>query len=88
MPLYEYRCANCGLFEEWRTIEARSNPAHCPDCSQTGQRVFSSQGLISLNGRLRLPTEKSEPQLIKKSLEPIEQRIKTHGGSRPWMVTH
>jgi putative FmdB family regulatory protein len=88
MPLYEFRCTSCGLFEEWRTMAERGHPAHCPDCTQTGQRVFSSQGLISLNGRLRRPSEKSEPKLIKKSLEPSEQRLKTHSSSRPWMVTH
>jgi putative FmdB family regulatory protein len=88
MPLYEFRCASCGLFEEWRTIAERSNPAYCPDCTQTGQRVFSSQGLISLNGRLRLSSQAAAPQLIQKTLEPPEQRIKTHAGSRPWMVTH
>jgi putative FmdB family regulatory protein len=88
MALYEFRCADCGLFEEWRSIADRGNPAHCPTCDRLAQRVFSSQGLISLSRPLRLTSEPAEPKLVQRNLEPKEQRLKSHPGSRPWMVTH
>jgi putative FmdB family regulatory protein len=88
MPLYEFRCADCGLFEEWRSIADCGNPAHCPACTQAARRIFSSQGLISLNGQLRLSKEPAEPKLVKRELVPQEQRVKNHAGGRPWMVTH
>jgi putative FmdB family regulatory protein len=88
MPLYEFRCADCGLFEEWRSIADCGNPAHCPACTQAAKRIFSSQGLISLNGQLRLSKEPAEPKLVKRELAPKEQRVKNHAGGRPWMLTH
>jgi putative FmdB family regulatory protein len=57
MPLYEFRCPDCGLFEEWRAMADSSKPAHCPACTQAAQRIFSFQGLIRLNGQLRLTRE-------------------------------
>jgi putative FmdB family regulatory protein len=86
MPLYEYRCADCGVFEEWRSIAEVKLPAHCPTCQQPGKRIFSPP--VVLNGRLRLRQESSEPQLIQRNLEPKEQRVKSHSGGRPWMIGH
>ncbi|MBC7973292.1 MAG: zinc ribbon domain-containing protein, partial [Verrucomicrobia bacterium] len=42
MPLYEFRCSDCGIFDLWRVMAECSNPAHCPDCNQPAQRVFSA----------------------------------------------
>ncbi|PSB51150.1 zinc ribbon domain-containing protein, partial [Chroococcidiopsis cubana CCALA 043] len=30
MPLYEFRCDDCGVFDEWRSLAECNNPAHCP----------------------------------------------------------
>ncbi|WP_309742223.1 MULTISPECIES: zinc ribbon domain-containing protein [unclassified Chamaesiphon] len=89
MPLYEFRCNDCGIFDEWRTMTESSNPAHCPECQTAARRIFSNVG-IQLNGALRLSkTANPEPQLVKKTdLDPAQRaRAKSHGG-RPWMINH
>ena len=89
MPLYEFRCNDCGIFDEWRTMTESNNPAHCPSCQASAKRIFSNVG-IQLNGALRLrKTENSEPQLITKpEVDPDKRtRSKSHGG-RPWMISH
>ncbi|WP_373539808.1 FmdB family zinc ribbon protein [Chamaesiphon sp.] len=89
MPLYEFRCNDCGIFDEWRTMSESSSPAHCPDCQESAKRIFSNVG-IQLNGALRLrKTANPEPQLVtKKDVDRSQHtRAKSHGG-RPWMINH
>jgi putative FmdB family regulatory protein len=89
MPLYEFRCPECGIFDEWRSIADRSNPARCPSCQQAANRILSVPG-IQLNGSIRLKkSENPEPQLVKKSeVDPDKRtRPRSHGG-RPWMINH
>jgi putative FmdB family regulatory protein len=89
MPLYEFRCNDCGIFDEWRTMSESSNPAHCPQCQESAKRIFSNVG-IQLNGAIRLrKTADPEPQLVTKQESERSQhtRAKSHGG-RPWMINH
>jgi putative FmdB family regulatory protein len=89
MPLYEFRCRECGIFDEWRSIADRSNPANCPSCQQSANRIVSIPA-IQLNGALRLnKTVNPEPQLAqKRELDPERRtRARSHGG-RPWMINH
>ncbi|WP_244815982.1 zinc ribbon domain-containing protein [Caballeronia sp. Lep1P3] len=39
MPVYDYACAECGAFEAVRRIAERDDPAACPACGATAQRV-------------------------------------------------
>jgi putative FmdB family regulatory protein len=80
MPLYEYKCNTCGIFEQWRSMAESSNPAHCPACLEIGRRIFSAPTL--LNGSLR-PNKKAnpEPQLERRS---SQEKV----GGRPWMLGH
>lgn len=41
MPLYEYRCEQCGPFEQRRQSEDASRPLPCPRCSATARRVYT-----------------------------------------------
>jgi putative FmdB family regulatory protein len=89
MPLYEFRCNNCGIFDEWRHLNDSSNPADCPSCNQTAKRIFSAIG-VKLNGSLRLnKTANPEPRLVTKTDPNTENRTRprSHGG-RPWMINH
>jgi putative FmdB family regulatory protein len=89
MPLYEFRCPECGIFDQWRSMADRSKPAPCPTCQISAQRIISIPN-VSLNGALRLKkTENPEPQLVKKPDFDPEHRTKprSHGG-RPWMISH
>lgn len=86
MPLYEFRCSDCGIFDLWRPMAESSHAAYCPDCEQPGQRIFSAPAVLS--GSLRLKQEIREPQLVKREIEPKPSRVKNHTGSRPWMIGH
>lgn len=41
MPLYEFHCQDCGVFEVWRSMSESQHPAFCPKCQQAGKRIFS-----------------------------------------------
>ena len=36
MPLYLYKCPECGFFEAWRGLEESLTP--CPQCGGTARR--------------------------------------------------
>jgi putative FmdB family regulatory protein len=87
MPLYEFRCDDCGIFEAFRAIAEYNQPANCPTCEQPVKRIFSPPSAI-LSGSLRLKKENSEPQLVQRDRELKQPRVKDHRGGRPWMIGH
>jgi putative FmdB family regulatory protein len=86
MPLYEYRCQDCGVFDVWRPIAEVYLPCYCPTCQQPGKRLFSPP--VVLSGSLRLKQPRLEPQIVQRDLTPKTQRVTTHSGGRPWMISH
>jgi putative FmdB family regulatory protein len=86
MPLYEFKCQDCGLFDQWRSLAEYDAPAHCTTCEKPARRVFSAPALLS--GSLRLKRENPEPQHVKRDREPGPPRITSHTGGRPWMIGH
>ena len=67
MPLYEFKCDECGVFDQWRTMAESSAPANCPECQAPAKRIFSAPVLLS--GSLRLKQESREPQLVQRSAD-------------------
>ena len=57
MPLYEYRCQDCGReFEDWKSI-SRRDEAECPACkSAKVTRLVRAFGLIGGSGRSTAPS--------------------------------
>jgi putative FmdB family regulatory protein len=55
MPVYEYKCGTCGVFEEMVPMHAFADPCDCPACGQSAPRVLFSvphvRGMSS--GRMR-----------------------------------
>ncbi len=86
MPLYEFKCNDCGIFDLWRSMAESSSPAECPTCQSAARRVFSPPMLLS--GSLRLSKKANpEPELVKLDREPEPPKLKSPQG-RPWMITH
>ena len=47
MPIYEYKCINCGkITEHWNTIENRNMPVDCEYCGSVASRVQSVTSFI------------------------------------------
>lgn len=52
MARYDYRCADCGVYEVDRPV-GTAEPEHaCPGCSKASRRQFSGGALLSGNGPL------------------------------------
>lgn len=86
MPLYEFRCHDCGPFDQWLTLAECSNPITCPSCEKPARRIFSPPSVLS--GSLRLKKENPEPQLVKRDRDPEPSRVRSHTNGRPWMIGH
>lgn len=48
MPLYEFRCPSCGVFEAMHPMSEVPGSRPCRNCSETAARVFSPVGLSAL----------------------------------------
>lgn len=91
MPLYEFRCEPCGLFEQWRTLVEAGTPMLCPTCEAVAKRVFSPPNVNLNTSSLRLrDKDAKEPQVVKRSQdkEPATPRYAQHRNGRPWMISH
>lgn len=42
MPMYDYRCKNCGTFESMTPLERSDDEAPCPRCGSAAPRLLSA----------------------------------------------
>jgi putative FmdB family regulatory protein len=92
MPMYEFLCATCGLFEQRRSLTEAGDPMACPTCQVVAQRIYSTGGFILTSGAFRRRIEQSlEPQVVTRTtpeapspLPTLQQSVR----SRPWHLGH
>ena len=60
MPLYEYRCNDCGPFTTLRKMSEASKPAFCDNCGGISSRVISVPHYALLGQSQRLAHERNE----------------------------
>jgi putative FmdB family regulatory protein len=101
MPLYDYRCADCGEFRAWRSMREAAAPVACPDCQQLAPRAVVAPNLALMQAHTRIAHQRNE----KSAHEPrvVSRREQGHGhagehghrhqhkhgvGGRPWMIGH
>ncbi|MGE3311166.1 MAG: FmdB family zinc ribbon protein [Limisphaerales bacterium] len=53
MPVYEFECEDCGVFEAFRPLDRRDDPLPCPDCDRTASRLVSAPNLAVLSAANR-----------------------------------
>ncbi len=41
MPVYEFRCDQCGSFDQRREVVDASRPLPCPTCAAAARRVYT-----------------------------------------------
>jgi putative FmdB family regulatory protein len=50
MPVYEFRCPTCGVFERWREYQHAGDPMTCDACGGPARRVYSVPGVRTAGG--------------------------------------
>ena len=88
MPLYDYKCAECGPFDVWRKMAEVTTPLACPSCGATAARVFTAPNISLSTGSLSRVGNSIEPRLIKRQGEPAQPTTQSAKSGRPWMIGH
>ena len=61
MPVYEYKCSDCGVFETMKPMQAFADPCECPACGQSAPRVlFSVPHIFGMSSSKRHAHETNE----------------------------
>lgn len=60
MPLYDYRCDDCGDFSEMQKMSQSSEPSHCPTCGDLAQRIITAPRLALMDRGTRNAMERNE----------------------------
>ena len=50
MPYYDYRCPDCGPFDQRRPLSESSLPAACPHCGKEAPRMLSAPHVAGSGG--------------------------------------
>ena len=89
MPLYAYKCDDCGPFDKFRRMAEVGNPMPCPECETIATRVFTPPSVNLNSGSLFKRAASQEPRIVKREGEPVKpQNQSPRSGSRPWMLGH
>ncbi|MDO9407826.1 zinc ribbon domain-containing protein [Patulibacter sp.] len=96
MPLYDFRCATCGPFEERRSIAESSGTATCVACGADAVRVYRSPaigGQRSATGLADAVDDRSRHDPARVVGVPGHGsgghgHGHDHGPSRPWQIAH
>ena len=89
MPLYEYVCPSCGVFEASHPMTRADLPDRCPACSRRSPRILSAVHLaVGKSGRGRA-TKAREPRLRRRihPHTPAAPKVSASEG-RPWVIGH
>ncbi|HEC75408.1 MAG TPA: zinc ribbon domain-containing protein [Methylophaga aminisulfidivorans] len=60
MPIYDYRCEQCGEFSALRKMSESSLPCTCESCGEQAPRIISAPNLALMNGNTRSAYERNE----------------------------
>ena len=52
MPVYEYRCPECGSFDRTCAMDEARQPANCPTCAAPARRAYTVPGTRTRTGPL------------------------------------
>lgn len=102
MPIYEYECAEHGVFEDFRPISKSGDPVPCQECGAAAARILSATRISRVSAADRVAHSRNErsrhePRVCDhahhahgaaKERSPRQPRMKRYGGPRPWVVEH
>jgi putative FmdB family regulatory protein len=98
VPIYEFECADHGLFELTRPMAQVREPAECPECGEHGKRLLSAPNLTTgslASRRAGAVNERSqnEPRIVRREApkptgEPVKRAVQSAHGGYPWAIGH
>lgn len=77
MPLYDYRCEECGTFSAIRKMSESIAPASCESCGELSPRIITAPNLALVDKATRVAHERNE----KSAHEPKQTRRSSCGCS-------
>ncbi len=60
MPVYEFECATCGVFPDFRPIDSRDLPAMCGRCDSPAPRIISAPNLAVMSPLQRMAATRND----------------------------
>ncbi len=89
MPLYDFRCETCGVFEQSRSIQLVNEPMFCPNCQTIAKRLISKVGILKTPTQLSKRVEQSaEPRIVQRTPHNHSTHKHNHHHGRPWAIGH
>ncbi|MEZ5077509.1 MAG: FmdB family zinc ribbon protein [Solirubrobacterales bacterium] len=91
MVTYEFSCADCGAFEERRSMAAAAEPASCPRCGRLAGRRFGSfhaAAVPAASRRARSREERNGEAPERVAAKPAVPPHRHRARSRPWAIGH
>jgi len=95
MPVYEYECAEHGVFECSRPMAEASLATPCPDCDHEAPRILSAPSVPCLPAGISRAHERNEQSRHEPRRVEREPRKTSRDpprplatGGRPWMMGH
>jgi putative FmdB family regulatory protein len=94
MPLYEYECADHGVFEEAKSISRSTEDADCPTCYRSAPRIVSITALgrmdrTQVRAMERNERSRHEPQVVQREAKPATRpTLQAAHGGYPWAIGH
>jgi putative FmdB family regulatory protein len=75
MPVYDYKCADHGLFYELASMDDHAKPAHCPECDTLSARIIlMSPGMMEMAKEKKQAMERNETSQHEPKLSNMDTR--------------
>lgn len=78
MPLYDYKCPNCGMFDDFRSASRAAAPADCPECGSESPRVIHVPRIVEMSAALRCAHASNERSTHAPKYSTQEERAHRH----------
>ena len=94
MPIYDFICGDCGVFEQRRSFAEASEPATCPSCGEEASRIYSMPNTRRMSAGLSKAMDRSEksayePEAVRRPVgKPRSSTKHSHSHGRPWALGH
>lgn len=75
MPLYDYKCAQHGLFHELATLEQSALPMPCPNCKALcGRVIMLAPEVLGMKAENRAAHERNERAMHQPIMSSVDSR--------------